>query len=275
MRSSKKNQKLFKVIRIVAIVLLAVLMVAIVYFGSLPKQYDVYQGQVSEYDITASRTVKDSYETERRARIARSQVAPIYVISSEIIDDNQELVYDFFRYCDQLRKANIDDVGVVIRNKAEMGTLLQKGVKETYDIDLSDEVAYTLANISFVDYSYVEFEAKEITGMITMNTLDSQSLQQEISNYVSYIEDSRTHDSQEYISQKDLVRILLNYLLKPNAVYDEKATENAREAAYKNSISEPVMIQKGTRIISVGETVTPHVYSQLKDLNLLPTNCFN
>ena len=62
MRSSKKNQKLFKVIRIVAIVLLAVLMVAIVYFGSLPKQYDVYQGQVSEYDITASRTVKDSYE---------------------------------------------------------------------------------------------------------------------------------------------------------------------------------------------------------------------
>ena len=89
MRSSKKNQKLFKVIRIVAIVLLAVLMVAIVYFGSLPKQYDVYQGQVSEYDITASRTVKDSYETERRARIARSQVAPIYVISSEIIDDNQ------------------------------------------------------------------------------------------------------------------------------------------------------------------------------------------
>ena len=275
MRSSKKNQKLFKVIRIVAIVLLAVLMVAIVYFGSLPKQYDVYQGQVSEYDITASRTVKDSYETERRARIARSQVAPIYVISSEIIDDNQELVYDFFRYCDQLRKANIDDVGVVIRNKAEMGTLLQKGVKETYDLDLSDEVAYTLANISFVDYSYVEFEAKEITGMITMNTLDSQSLQQEISNYVSYIEDSRTHDSQEYISQKDLVRILLNYLLKPNAVYDEKATENAREAAYKNSISEPVMIQKGTRIISVGETVTPHVYSQLKDLNLLPTNSFN
>ena len=61
MRSSKKNQKLFKVMRIIAIVLLAVLMVAIVYFGSLPKQYDVYQGQTSEYDISATRTVTDSY----------------------------------------------------------------------------------------------------------------------------------------------------------------------------------------------------------------------
>ncbi|MBR3033353.1 MAG: HDIG domain-containing protein [Clostridiales bacterium] len=275
MRNSKKNQKLFKVIRIIAIILLAVLMVAIVYFGSLPKQYDVYQGQTSEYDITATRTIKDSYETERRARIARSEVAPIYVISSEVSEENKKLVKDFFNYCEELRKANIDDVGVVIRNKAEMSSLLQKAVKETYQIDLSDEVAYTLANISFVDYSYVQFEANEITEMITMNALDSQTLTQEINNYASYMEESRTHDSEEYISQRDLVRILLETLLKPNAVYDEKATENAREAAYKNAVSEPVMIQKGTRIISVGETITPHVYSQLQDLDLLPTNSFN
>ena len=275
MRNSKKNQKLFKVIRIIAIILLAVLMVAIVYFGSLPKQYDVYQGQTSEYDITATRTIKDSYETERRARIARSEVAPIYVISSDVSEENKKLVKDFFNYCEELRKANIDDVGVVIRNKSEMSSLLQKAVKESYQIDLSDEVAYTLANISFVDYSYVQFEANEITEMITMNALDSQTLTQEINNYASYMEESRTHDSEEYISQRDLVRILLETLLKPNAVYDEKATENAREAAYKNAVSEPVMIQKGTRIISVGETITPHVYSQLQDLDLLPTNSFN
>lgn len=275
MRNSKKNQKLFKVIRIISIVLLAVLMVTIVYFGSLPKQYDVSQGQISEYDITATRTVKDSYETERRARIARSEVAPIYVISPEVSSENTTTVEGFFSYCEELRKSNIDDIGMVIRNKAEMGTLLKKAVKESYGVELSDEVAYTLANISFVDFSYVQYEAKELTEMISMNALDEQMLQQEISNYTSYIEESRTHDSEEYISQKDLLRTILSDLLKPNAVYDEKSTENARVAAYKNAISEPVMIQKGSRIISVGETVTPHVFSQLQDLNLLPTDSFN
>ena len=141
MRNSKKNQKLFKVIRIAAIVLLAVLMVAMVYLGSLPKQYDVYQGQTSEYDITASRTVTDTYETERRARIAKTEVAPIYVMSESVSAKNKETVDGFFSYCEELRKSNIDEVGVVIRNKEEMASLLKKAVKESYDIELADDVA--------------------------------------------------------------------------------------------------------------------------------------
>ena len=92
MRSTKKNQRLFKVISIVAIILLAALMVALVYIGSLPKKYDVFQGQASEYDITAPRSVKDTYETERRAILARTEVEPIYVISEDVSEQNKKLV---------------------------------------------------------------------------------------------------------------------------------------------------------------------------------------
>ena len=275
MRNSKKNQKLFQVIRIASIAVLAVLMVLVVYFGSLPKQYDVRQGQTSEYDITATRTVKDSYETERRAVLAKTEVAPIYVISEEISNENMQLVADFFNYCEELRKANIDELGMVIRNKSEMATLLKKAVKESYDIELPDDVSYTLANISFVDYAYVELEANQIAAMISMDALDEQALLQEINNYASSVEETKTHDDSEYISSKDLLVRTLRSLLKPNAVYDEKATENERVAAYKNAVADPVMIQKGTRIVSVGETITPHVYSQLEDLDLLPTDSFN
>ena len=275
MRSTKKNQRLFKVISIVAIILLAALMVALVYIGSLPKKYDVFQGQASEYDITAPRSVKDTYETERRAILARTEVEPIYVISEDVSEQNKKLVNEFFSYCEELRKANIDENGMVIRNKKEMGDLLLRAVKESYDITLPEETAYTLANISFVDFSYVSTQSKEITDMISMNALDEQSLLVEINNYASYVKDSRTHENTDYISQDDLITSILNHLLKPNAVYDGNATENARESAYKNAISEPVMIQKGARIVSVGETITPHVYSQLKDLDLLPSNSFN
>ena len=273
--SSKKNQKLFKVLRISSMVLLAVLMVAIVYFGSLPKKYDVYQGQTSEYDITASRSVTDSYETERRALLAKSEIAPVYVISEDVSLANTNLVEEFFHYCSELRKGNVDEMGMVIRNKQEMADLLNSAIKVSYNFELPSDAAYTLANISFIDYEYVETEAKEITEMINMASLDNQGLQTEINDYCSHVKNTKTHEDSEYLSCGDLLKVVLNRLLKANAAYDAKATEMARTAAYKNAVSEPVMIQKGARIVSVGETITPHIYSQLKDLDLLPNNSFN
>lgn len=273
--SSKKNQKLFKAIRISSIVLLAVLMIAIVYFGSLPKKYDVYQGQTSEYDINASRSVTDSYETERRALIAKSEIAPVYVISEDVSAANSSLVEEFFHYCSELRKGNVDELGMVVRNKQEMADLLNSAIRLSYNFELPAESAYTLANISFIDYEYIETEAMEITNVINMASLDSQGLQVEINEYCSHVKNTKTHEDSEYVSSGELLKVILNRLLKPNAAYDAKATEMARTAAYKNAISEPVMIQKGTRIVSVGETITPHVYSQLQDLDLLPTDSFN
>lgn len=276
MRSNtKKNQKLFKVIRIVSMILLAVMLVLVVYVGSLPKKYDVTQGQISDYDINSTRSVKDSYETERRAILAKTQISPIYIISENISDENRETVESFFNYCAELRKGNVDEFGQVGKNKQEMCSLLISAVKESYGIELSQDTAYTLANISFVDYSYVQTEANNITQMIVMNALDAQSLVLEINDYTSVIQESKTHGNEGYLPTSQLLNTLLRQLLKPNAVYDGNATEMARNAAYNNAMNDPVMIQKGARIVSVGETVTPHVYSQLKDLDLLPSSDFD
>ena len=276
MRSNtKKNQQLFKVIRIISMILLAILLVMVVYVGSLPKKYDVAQGQISDYDINSTRSVKDTYETERRAILAKTQISPIYIISENISSENLETVESFFNYCGELRKGNVDEFGQVGKNKQEMSSLLTSAVKESYGIELSQDTAYTLANISFVDYSYVQTEANNITKMIVMNALDSQSLILEINDYTSVIEESKTHGSDEYLPTSQLLNTLLRQLLKPNAVYDGNATEMARNAAYNNAMNDPVMIQKGARIVSVGETITPHVYSQLKDLDLLPSSEFD
>lgn len=273
--SNKKNQKLFNVIRIVLIVLLAALLVAIVFIGSLPQKYNVTQGQTSDYDITASRSVTDTYETEKRALLAKTEVAPIYVISDVISQENRERVASFFDYCAELRRNNVDEFGSVQRDKQQMTELLISAVRESYDIEFPNNIAYTLANISFVDYDYIKNEAVEITNLLCMDALDEQSLPIEINNYTSSIEDPITSSTMSYASVKDVLNAVLGKLLEPNAIYDSKSTENAKESAYNNAISEPAMISKGTRIVSVGETITPHIYSQLKDLDLLPGSTFD
>lgn len=274
-KNAKKRSKLFRIISIVSMILLAVLLVSIVYFGSLPKKYDVTQGQVSEYDVNSTRSIKDSYETERRALKASTEVEPIYVISDTVSQENAEIVERFFNYCNELRKSNIDELGVIHNNKQQLGDLLHSAVKENFGIEISNEAAYTLANVSFVDYNYVHSEATSITQMLEMDALDAQSLMIEVNDYCSSVKDTMTHDAEEYMSFGSLLRHVLGSLLKPNAVYDESATLAAKDAAYRNAVNDPAMIQKGARIVSVGETITPHIYSQLKDLDLLPSSRFD
>ena len=275
MRNNKRNQKLFKAIRISLLILLAALLVTIVYFGSLPQKYNVSQGAMSDYDITATRSVIDSYETERRALVSRTEVLPIYVISDEVTKQNKTDVEEFFDYCEGLRKNNVDEFGTVLKTKQEMANLLKTAINESYGIDLSPTVAYTLANISFVDFSAVKSYAVSITEILSMSSLDSQQLPIEINNSTSEIKDSDTYKNMSYVSNAELLRNILNAVLKPNAVYDSEATDAAREAAYNAAISEPAMIQKGTRIVSIGETITPHIYRQLEDLDLLSGSRFD
>ncbi len=275
MKNNKKNQKLFKVIRYSLMPVFAALLIAIIYIGSLPMVYNVSQGSVSEYDITASRSAIDTYETERRALVAKTEVAPIYVISDDISETNKETIEEFFKYCAQLRDNNVDEFGTVLRTKQEVADLFKKAIKESFSLELSPKNAYTLANVSFVEFSHLENDAVSITQMLCMYALDVQTLPIEINNAVSELDDFRIGVNDDYAMKSDLLKVILNALLKPNATYDSKATEQARETAYSNAINEPAMIQKGTRIVSVGETITPKIYSQLKDLDLLSGSRFD
>ncbi|MBR2750244.1 MAG: HDIG domain-containing protein [Clostridiales bacterium] len=277
MKNNKKNQKLFKVLRYSSMPILAVLVIAIVYLGSLPKKYNVSSGSISEYDITASRSATDTYETQKRALMAKAQVVPIYVISDEVSETNKKTVSGFFNYCEELRNNNVDTLGTVLRNKQEMAELLKTALKESYNLELSSSVSYTLANISFVEFNHVKNAANAITEMLSMNSLDTQTLPIEINNAVSEFTDfsANPNANSNYVTNSELLRVLLNSLLKPNATYDAKGTEAAKEAAYANALSEPAMIQKGTRVVSVGETITPKIYSQLKDLDLLSGSRFD
>ena len=71
--SSNKHTKL-KFHQVLSLVLAALTVIFLVFYGSLPVSYDYEVGSIAGQDIYATRTFADSYETQRRAIIAKNTV---------------------------------------------------------------------------------------------------------------------------------------------------------------------------------------------------------
>lgn len=69
--------------------------------------------------------------------------------------------------------------------------------------------------------------------------------------------------------------VVLASILEPNTVYDQKATADSANNAYIAVINEPVMIEKGTKLVEAGAIVDEHVYSNLVELELIRDSSFN
>lgn len=243
----------------------------IVYMGSLPKRYDLSVGSVSSIDITAPRTVKNSFETEKRAMLEKQSVTPIFVRSEDLSQESVANLNKFFSECKDLRKANIVD-GSYIDSYRSLSNKLIEQAKISFGIDLTDDEAFQLitADDSLVDV--IHSQTTSIASLILVENLDDSLLVKKIDEMTADI--ANTEESY-YISNRELIKSILTKIVVPNAVYDSKATELAQEAAYKQKMKNPVMIEKGTRVVSLGDVITEKTFSELNDLDLLVKDGFD
>ena len=102
------------------------------------------------------------------------------------------------------------------------------------------------------------------TNAVTVKTLDDAGLRSVIEETVVRLESSMEY----YRDDAFLVGRLLTLVIRPNVEYNEEATDKARQAAYDRVMSDPVMINRGARIISQGDVITPESKAMLDDLNL-------
>lgn len=72
-----------------------------------------------------------------------------------------------------------------------------------------------------------------------------------------------------YKNMYTIVFDVLQDVLRSNAVYDEATTEAARKASYNAVLANPILIEKGTRLLSQGEVVTKDRLQLLKNAGLL------
>lgn len=261
-----------KAIRILLLLILIPATIAVVYWGSIPQRYNLSVGSISNVDITAPRSVVDTYETNKKARLAFESVQVIYFRSETIADESVDRVFRLFELCSELRDNNQREDGTFIDSYSVLANRFSLQARETFAIELTDYESIQLVTATPELFAEIKVNATVIAENIMAENVDDKIVSDMVKQKTAMIIEA---NKPYYVSIMDLVDSILSQLLIPNMELDAKATERARDAAYQSAINNPVMIEKGFRIVNVGEVIDEQNYSLLKDLDLLETDRFD
>lgn len=278
------NFNLSKRISAVVILVLLALVTIINYELILPQTYDLSPGAVSDVDIVLPRSVIDRAKTEEKAEKAFSQVPDQYYRAEEIAQANQKNVETFLQLLNAERE-RISHVLLRTENEAQTLTVAEQDQRWKMSQEQEDKamavlqtefVTKALASPSEDDvrqllrmvpstYTMVSGHLNRLVQLITKEELSSASLNKELEEHIAILLEMNAHFSQEY----QLVGRVLKYYIHPNLVFNDEATKAAREEARKAAEANPVLLERGTKIVTLGETITKEQYQVLKDAGLL------
>ena len=269
------------------LVVLTLLMITIiVYFGSIPRTYDLALGDTSLFDITAPRAIVDVAETERRAREAMTLVPSVMMRSEEkssaslsalslfisMVDEKRLELYPNERTDSTINEGNDNGNSTVVPTRRPSESTIQlaassliSGLDQNLGIVIQSGDAEALMRIERdrLD-SIFDILETEATALV-LQSLDSLSLQRELAESSDRISEQLSFNS----TDADLIVRVLTLLVKPNIEYNVAATESAKQAAYEQVLNNPVMVNRGSRIITAGEVVTEDVLDKLVALDLI------
>lgn len=268
-----------------------VVIIVTVYYGSTPRQYDLQIGDISPYDISAPRDIADEAETVRRALAEMSQVPNIMLRSQERSEESQERVRSLILLVQEKRDALYREPVVEIYplpgedgQPAETSSETEETRRrrpDSHEIELavSSLISACDQSIGIVILSgdadllirmeedrFEHFSALLFaeSGAVVAKTIDSDGLASAIGESVERL----AATMEFYTDDAALVGRMMTLLLQPNVEFNQEATEKAKNAAYERVVNNPVMINRGVRIISQGDVITPELKAMLDELNL-------
>ncbi|NLB28219.1 MAG: HDIG domain-containing protein, partial [Clostridiaceae bacterium] len=268
-----------------------VVIIGTVYYGSTPRQYALQAGDISPYDITAPRDIADEAETVRRALAEMSQVPNIMLRSQERSEESQERARSLILLVREKRDALYrEPVVEVYPLPGEEGQPAETSAEteetrrrrpDSHEIELAVSSLISASDQSigivipsgdadhlirmeedrFEHFSALLFAE---SGAVVAKTLDSDGLTAAIAESVERLAASMEF----YADDAALVGRMMTLLIQPNVEFNQEATEKAKNAAYERVVNNPVMINRGVRIISQGDVITPELKAMLDELNL-------
>ena len=261
-----------KLHQIITLVLAALTTIFMVFYGSLPEKYDYTVGSIAGQDIYAPRTFADIYETERKAKIARDTSPDIFVRSDKQSEESIDRVEDFFDLTNQERK-NVTQAKTTQSplTPSEASYQLSMNVKQTLDVDISSEEILPFFEMSNTTFTYIREKTTSIVELIMLGEINDEILVSRIDEQIDGFRES----SPSYSKFADAMRAVLVAVLEPNTIYDEKATADSANNAYIAVMNEPVMIDKGTKLVNSGDIIDEHIYSNLDGLELIRESTFD
>lgn len=272
--SLNDKKGLFKWSGPLLLILSFALMTLLVYVGSRPKTYNLHVSDASPYDIEAPRSIVNYAETHRRATEAAALVPNKMTQSQEVSDRSLGRTRSFLEIVSARRKqlyrlqndgpeegdyrpSNSEVMAATTGLLAEISEKLEKEADLQLILDILQ-----MSNERFAVFSN---NVRSSADVIMRQPLDELSIGENIREEVETIYKNESF----YRNDKNLAVQLLGVLLEPNVIFNQDATENARQDAFNNVQQNPIMINRGTRIVSEGDIITDETYALLMGLNLI------
>jgi len=218
----------------------------------VPFRVDIEEGKPSPTTVYAPRDMEDEYATEERLEEAAEEVQEVYTHDPEVLDTALEKVDNFFEKLFTLR-------GDEEKEEEEKIEALQEFLEEETAEDVLAEALQTSRSnlndlINRLESLLHEVLAEQGVKAEGLETAKRQ-VREEISGYIFSVELRRMAEK------------LVEPLIRPNMIFDPAATAEKIEAAQEEV--EPVIIHRGTRIISEGEMVTEEHINRIDAMGLL------
>lgn len=249
--------------------------------GSYVKDTEIVTvGSVASRRYVATRSIENTFETQKRKEVAVKSVGELYKLDSTV---QQSAVKDTQEFFD-----NLDNALNTMEKNAELA----------YDKAVKEAEANALNGIETVlpsEEELLDFDLKLVTEIpVAVSTTQAQAYYQltadgkeqfkaDVLKAVNFAYEQKiTNETLEKITQQTFLVLdealwqeqLIEFgkavaasVLKPNLVLDEEAIAAAKEQL-ANEV-EPAIVLKNQKIVDEGEIVTEEDYQLLSDLGLI------
>lgn len=233
-----------------------IVMYSLIISAIAPQRYDLNVSDIAKSDIKAPRETIDEKSSKAKLDQAIANVDKQYTKKNEVNTQAEDALKDFFTKLISAYDANTD-INDKIKNVKANQTFLtdDSKIKVLLSIPKDNTVALENDLISIVDKVY---ESKVEDG-------DANSLAA-----AKKLADSKIDALNYSTDTLDIVKSIVESLIKPNFFFDQEKTNEMIQEVEKNT--EKVVIKKNQIIIKEGEPITQDQIDILNQLGLLSDN---
>lgn len=258
-----------------AVICIAACMVMILVSIS-PQKYEIAAGESSNATIPSPREVIDTVSTQALIEKEREAVKPIYKEDVAVTEAIETSLNDYYEILETVRNFAQQKymTSLILTeepidftpSKIHWPSVLSKdnidAINTMTENIFSEEEIYTIASIAKADLARIK---EEITLMINKELKDG--VQAEHLDECVLRLSTQVYANQSYSEAMRYLAVKSIKILYPNMIYDEVATEAAKEKVAE--LVTPVIYKKGQNIVMKGEIVTRAQVAVLHDLGLI------
>lgn len=258
---------------VLAILVLCVF--GIVAIAITPKSYDLQVGSVPEENITAPREVEDTAATDALKKRAREAVSPVYSKDGAETVTMQEKIQAYYEEIDQVRNhafVQLDAVSSQWEAAGQIGPapIIETVLTEAFYQELNqlmpeqvdNETLHQLLLATDAQWQAAKNQATESSNAAFENGVGEDAVALTRDGVQKQLETLAVPDVCKQMAMKPITKYL-----NANLLYDEDATEEARDKA-ENDVT-PVVYKKGQVIVKSGEEVTEGQFAVLQTLGMV------